>query len=299
MRSAAIERASRAPRGGLSWLRRTPLHLALLLLSVVWLVPTVGLLVTSVRRGDDIYSGGWWLAFVQLRFTLDNYARVLAAGGTAGAGDLVRGLVNSFFITVPSTLIPVVFAVLAAYGFAWIRFKGRGWLLVVIVALMIVPQQMAFVPILRMLNPLKLVGRFPGIWLIHTAFALPLAVYMFRNSFLSLPRDLVEYARIDGASELAIAFRVVMPLSVPIVASYIIFQFLWVWNDLLVSLVCMQNPARQPLTVVISKMLALNTMLNWDKLSPAAFLAMSVPLVVFFCLQRYFVRGLTSGAIKG
>ncbi len=214
-------------------------------------------------------------------------------------GSLAVNLINSFIITIPSTIIPVLFAVLAAYGFAWIRFRGSGWLFLVIVALLIVPQQMAFVPVLRMLNAVKLVGSFPGIWLIHSAFALPLAVFMFRNSFASLPRELIEAARMDGASEVSISFNIVTPLSLPIIASYTIFQFLWVWNDLLVSLVFMQNASRQPLTVGISKMLALNTMLQWDVLSAAAFITMSVPLIVFFCLQRYFVRGLVSGAIKG
>jgi alpha-glucoside transport system permease protein len=293
VREARAARGTARPRA----LRKAPLHLVLFVLCVVWLVPSVGLLVTSFRRGNDIYSGGWWLAFSQLRFTVENYARVLGSSGTTGS--LAVNLVNSFIITVPATIFPILCAVLAAYGFAWIRFRGSGWLFLVIVALLIVPQQMAFVPVLRMLNPLRMVGSFPGIWLIHTAFALPLAVFMFRNAFAAIPRDLVEAARIDGASELGIANKVVVPLSVPILASYTIFQFLWVWNDLLVSLVFMQNARRQPLTVGISKMLSLGTMLQWDVLSAAAFLTMSVPLIVFFCLQRYFVRGLVSGAVKG
>jgi alpha-glucoside transport system permease protein len=299
MNTTITEVGPRAARGG-TWLRalrKAPLHVVLFILAVVWLIPSVGLLVTSFRHGNDIYSGGWWLAFGQLRFTLENYLHVLTARGTSG--NLARNLINSFVITVPSTLIPVLFAVLAAYGFAWIRFRGSGWLFLVIVALLIVPQQMAFVPVLRMLNPLKLVGSFPGIWIIHSSFALPLAVFMFRNAFASIPRDLIEYSRIDGASELTIALRIVTPLSVPIIASYTIFQFLWVWNDLLVSLVFMQNASRQPLTVGISQMLSLGTMLQWDVLSAAAFITMAIPLAVFFCLQRYFVRGLVAGAVKG
>jgi alpha-glucoside transport system permease protein len=299
MKTTTLDRTARMKHGKtrLRSLRKAPLHFFLFVLAAIWLVPSVGLLVTSFRRSNDLYSGGWWLAFGQLRFTLDNYVHVLTSHGTVGS--LAVNLFNSFIITVPSTIFPVLFAVLAAYGFAWIRFRGSGLLFLVIVALLIVPQQMAFVPVLRMLNPLKLVGTFPGIWLIHTAFALPLAIFMFRNSFAVLPRDLVEAARIDGASEGLIAFKIVTPLSLPIIASYTIFQFLWVWNDLLVSLVFMQNARRQPLTVGISKMLALNTMLQWDVLSAAAFITMCVPLVVFFCLQRYFVRGLVSGAIKG
>lgn len=282
-------------RSFLLFLRSIPLHLALFAIAVFWLIPTLGPLVTSFRESKDIYSSGWWQAFAQWRFTLDNYARILGSHGTAGS--LVRNLLNSFAITIPSTILPLIIACFAAYGFAWTRFWGRDWIFIVIVALMIVPQQMTFVPVLRMLNPLHLVGSFAGIWIVHTAFALPLPIFLLRNAFVSLPRDLIEHARIDGASEITIATNIVMPLSVSAMASYAIFQFLWVWNDLLVALVYLQHPRLQPLTVGITQMMAV-ARLNWDLLSAAAFLTMSVPLIVFFCLQRYFVRGLIAGAIK-
>jgi len=293
---------ARSPRRGMSlaasltgFVGRAPLHMALLLIAVTWLVPTVGLLVTSLRYGQDIYSTGWWTAFGQWRFTLSNYGEVLTTGGPTGT--LGRNFINSFIITIPPTIAAPIVASLAAYAFTWIKFPGRDWIFLLIIGLMIVPEQMTFVPVLRLFNQLGLATTFIGIWIAHTAYALPLPIFLFRNFFVSLPGELIDSARIDGASELTIAWRIVMPLSVPAIASYIIFQFLWVWNDLLMSLVYLQDPLLQPITVGISNMLTFHA-LDWDLLSAAAFLAMVVPLTIFFSLQRYFVRGLVAGSVK-
>ncbi len=279
----------------LRFVGRMPLHSALIIICVVWLIPTVGLFVTSFRPSQDIYSGGWWTAFKHWRFTTQNYVDVLSSGGTVGT--MRTNVVNSFIITIPATILPVLIASLAAYAFAWIDFRGRDWIFLSVVALMIVPEQMTFVPVLRLYNRLRLTSSFVGIWIAHTAYALPLAVFLLRNFFISLPRDLIDSARIDGASELVIAWRIVMPLSIPAIASYTIFQFLWVWNDLLMALVYLQHPRLQPLTVGISSLLTFHAP-EWDLLSAAAFLAMVVPLIVFFSLQRYFVRGLVAGSVK-
>jgi alpha-glucoside transport system permease protein len=273
------------------FISRTPVHLALLAIAAIWLVPTVGLAITSFRPRGEIQSSSWWSSLLDWRFTLTNYDQVLSRA------NMDTSFVNSIIITVPSTILPLTIAALAAYAFSWIRFPFRDTIFLVIVALMIVPIQMALVPLLRLFREWGLADNFGGIWLAHTAFGLPLGIFLLRNFFITLPRDLIEAARVDGASNLRIFSRVVLPLSVPALASFAIFQFLWVWNDLLMALIFIQNSDLWPMTIRINQMQS-QFGAEWHLLSSGAFLLMIVPLVVFFALQRYFVQGLLAGSVK-
>jgi alpha-glucoside transport system permease protein len=273
------------------FIRKSPVHLVLLLVAFVWLVPTVGLLVTSVREPADITGSSWWSSLLDWRYTLNNYDVVL------DRGNMGSSFVNSLIITIPATILPLTIAALAAYAFSWINFPFRDTLFLVFVALMIVPIQMALVPLLRLFRDFGLANGFGGIWLAHTAFGLPLGIFLLRNFFIALPRDLIEAARVDGASNLRIFMRVVVPLSVPALASYAIFQFLWVWNDLLMALVFVQDSDKWPMTIRVNQLQS-EFGITWHLLSSGAFLLMAVPLIVFFALQRYFVQGLLAGSVK-
>jgi alpha-glucoside transport system permease protein len=271
---------------------RGPLHIALIGIALLWLVPTVGLALTSFRKPPAIASSGWWHSFTQWDWTLHNYDSVITATGMGHAW------VNSVIITVPATILPLTLGALAAFGFAWVPFPFRDTLFLIIVALMIVPIQTSLVPLLKLFaNHGHLNNHYYGIWLAHTAFGLPLAVFLLRNFFVTLPKDLIEAARIDGASNLAIFRRVVVPLSVPALASFAIFQFLWVWNDLLMALIFVSDPSKQPMTVRIPYLLSTYGQ-EYNLLAAAAFLLMILPLLVFFSLQRYFVQGLLAGSVK-
>jgi alpha-glucoside transport system permease protein len=273
------------------FLTRSPVHLVLIAIAAIWLVPTVGLAITSIRPRSDILSSGWWHVFTS-HLTLANYSTVLH---TAGMG---HAFLNSIFITLPATILPLTLGALAAYAFAWTRFPFRDTAFLCVVALMVVPVQTAFVPLLKLFREHgHLNTSFVGIWLAHTAFGLPLAIFLFRNFFITLPKDLIEAARMDGASELAVFRRVVLPLSVPSLASFAIFQFLWVWNDLLMALIFVSDPSKRPMTVKITDLLSTYGV-EYHLLSAAAFLLMIVPLIVFFALQRYFVQGLLAGSVK-
>ncbi|HEU4941689.1 MAG TPA: carbohydrate ABC transporter permease [Gaiellaceae bacterium] len=273
------------------FLQKSPVHIALLAISVIWLVPTVGLAVTSFRPRGDIQSSSWWSALTNWSFTLHNYNLVLE---NAKMGS---SFVNSLIITIPSTLLPLALGSLAAYAFSWIAFPFRDTIFLIIVALMVVPIQMALVPLLILFRDLGVADWYVGIWLAHTAFGLPLGIFLLRNFFITLPRDLIEAARVDGASNMRIFLKVVLPLSVPALASFGIFQFLWVWNDLLMALIFVQNSDLWPMTIRINQMQSTYG-IEWHLLSAGAFLLMIVPLLVFFALQRYFVQGLLAGSVK-
>jgi alpha-glucoside transport system permease protein len=274
------------------FITRTPIHFALIGVAVIWLVPTVGLALTSFRQPNNIASSGWWHSLTQWDWTLHNYGSVIHATGMGHAW------VNSVIITVPATLLPLTLCALAAFGFAWVPFPFRDTLFLIIVALMIVPIQTSLVPLLKLFAQHgHLNNHYYGIWLAHTAFGLPLAVFLLRNFFITLPKDLIEAARIDGASNFAIFRRIVVPLSVPALASFGIFQFLWVWNDLLMALIFVSDPHKQPMTVRIPYLLSTYGQ-EYNLLAAAAFLLMVLPLIVFFALQRYFVQGLLAGSVK-
>jgi alpha-glucoside transport system permease protein len=250
-------------------------------------------LISSFRPGSEVAATGWWTAFqLPFQFTLDNYSNVLSQN------RMGQSFVNSLIISVPGTVIPVLVAGFAAFAFAWMKFPGRNTLFIFMVGLLVVPVQMTLIPVLRFLTDVHLVGTFPGIWLAHTAYGLPFAVFLLRNFFGTLPRELIESARLDGASNLRVFFQLILPLSVPAIASLVIFQFLWVWNDLLVALVYLQDPAKAPMTLTITNLVS-SFGTQWQLLTSAAFISMMLPLVIFFALQRYFVEGITAGALKG
>jgi len=275
-------------------LNRTVIHVSLALIGLIWLVPTLGLLVTSFRPRSDIQSTGWWDIF-NLHLTIENYRQVLEAQG------MLQAFANTVFIAVPSTLLPLGICALAAYAFSWMRFPFRDTLFLIVVALLMVPVQVAFIPVLigmRDLVPgLALTRGYGGVWLAHTAFALPFGIFLLRNFFITLPPDMIEAARIDGASDVWIFRKIVVPVSVPAIAAYGIFQFLWVWNDLLMALVFVQDASKFPMTRAIQNLLS-QYGTEWHLLAAGAFLLMIVPLIVFFSLQRYFVQGLLAGSIK-
>jgi alpha-glucoside transport system permease protein len=260
----------------------------------IWMIPAIGLLVNSFRPADKVATTGWWTAFVPpFDFTLDNYVHVLNQNG------LGQAFVNSLLITVPSTLIPIAVAAFAAYAFAWMDFRGKNVLFIAVVGLLVVPLQVTLIPVLRLFADAGIAGTFLAVWLAHTGYGLPFAIYVLRNYMGGLPREVFESAAIDGASSPTAFFRLAIPMSVPAIASLAIFQFLWVWNDLLVALVYIgPRPENQPLTQVVA------TLVNslggdWQFLTAAAFVTMALPLLVFVLLQRYFERGITGGAVKG
>ena len=283
-----------------------------IVVAVIWTTPTLGLFVSSFRPADEIKTTGWWTFFSAPHLTLENYDEVLF-GTSSSSGRLASYFVNSLVITIPSVLFPIAFAALAAYALSWMRFRGRDWIYILIFSLQIVPLQMALVPLLRLfsqgvgvggvtvLPPWNLEGpqQFITVWFAHTCFALPLAVFLLHNFMSELPGDLIEAARVDGAGHAVIFRKIVLPLIVPALASLGIFQFLWVWNDLLVALIFAGGSEQTaPLTVRLAQ-LAGTRGNEWQRLTSGAFVSIVIPLVVFLSLQRFFVRGLLAGSVKG
>lgn len=353
------------------------INAALLLIVAIWTIPTLGLLISSVRDRDAIHTSGWWTIFphqaqvtgeerpiptgqssdqpitidgvtksfqewkagvtmpdgslltwtgsvrvgklvvskqqwtADTNFTLDNYKQVLegqqftiqnpdGTSATTQGENLVNAFLNSITVSIPSTIIPILIAASAAYGFAWMNFRGRRILFIGIVALLVVPLQIALVPILKDYVTLQLNGTFLGIWLAHTGFGLPLACYLLYNYISTIPKDILESAFIDGASHFTMFTRLVLPLSIPALASFAIFQFLWVWNDYLVALIFIGfgNGENKVLTMRIADLVGSRGQ-DWHLLTAAGFVSIIVPLAVFFALQRFFVRGLMAGSVKG
>ncbi|WP_320067621.1 carbohydrate ABC transporter permease [Micromonospora sp. RTGN7] len=283
-----------------------------ILVALVWTIPTFGLLVSSFRPEDQIKTTGWWKFFGDPQFTFDNYQDVLF-GGSSSSGQLASYFINSLAITIPSVLFPLALASLAAYALAWINFRGRDWMYIGIFALQIVPLQMALVPLLKFFSTGVSLGgvtlmpawdlvdeqKFAQVWFAHTCFALPFAVFLLHNFISQLPKDLMEAARVDGATHPKIFRTIVLPLITPALAAFGIFQFLWVWNDLLVALIFAGGGSETaPLTVRLAEMAGTRGN-EWQRLTAGAFISMVVPLVVFLSLQRYFVRGLLAGSVKG
>jgi alpha-glucoside transport system permease protein len=272
------------------FLARTPVYLIIAFVGVLWLIPTIGLFVTSMIDPAEIGRIGWWeLLSKPSEATFENYREIF------DNEQITSSIVTTLWVALGGTILPIVVAALAAYAFAWLEFPGRDWLFLVVVALLVVPIQMALIPIFSLYNDLGLFDRVLGLILFHTAFGLPFAIFLLRNFFIGIPRDLLEAARIDGASELRIFLRVILPLGLPAIASLAIFQFLWVWNDLLVALTFGRDT--QVITVAIfSQMRQFSA--NIELIAPAAFVSLAIPLVVFFAFQRYFVQGLLAGSVK-
>ena len=307
-------------------LNKIPLHAITILILIIWIVPTLGLLITSFRPVTLINTTGWW-TFLSTdtgdseRFTVDNYIDALTgyrgnktyredcAAGTqsldlkCNISDLLnprgmgRAFLNSLLVTLPATVLPILFAAFAGYAFAWLDFKGRYLLFAILVGLQVVPLQMTLVPILRVYAKLHLNGTFWGVWLFHTGFGMPYAIYLMRNFLGGLPKDLFESAYLDGANHWTAFRKLAIPLAMPAIASLTIFQFLWVWNDLLVALVFLGG-TKPVMTYQISNMVT-SLGAGWHLLTAAAFLSMLLPMIIFFALQRFFVRGMLAGAVKG
>lgn len=272
-------------------LNNSVVNVVLAIVAVFWLVPTVGLLLTSLRSAGDNAASGWWTVFTKpTELTLQNYANLLSNPTITGS------FWNTVVIAVPSTVLVVLVGALAGYAFAWLDFPGRDWLLIAVIVMLAVPIQVALIPLARLFGQLGIFGSVVGVILFHVAFGLPFAIFLLRNFFSQFPQELLEAARVDGASEWAIFLRMILPLGLPAIASLAIFQFLWTWNDMLVALI-FTNAQSMPLTVAIQSQLRQYGS-NIDVLSAGAFLSMIVPLLVFFAFQRYFVQALLAGSQK-
>ncbi|MGN6598941.1 MAG: carbohydrate ABC transporter permease [Actinomycetes bacterium] len=269
-----------------------------LIMTVLWTIPTFGLLVTSLRPAKDVADSGWWTVFTHPNLTFQNYADVTLNGGYNVQGGLLPYFVNSLVISIPATLIPLAIAAMTAYALAWVRFRGSDFIFFTVFALQVVPLQMALIPLLQWFGQFHING-YPRVWIAHTMFALPLAIFLLHNFMSQLPKDLMEAATVDGASQFLTFRKVVLPLSTPALASFAIFQFLWVWNDLLVALTFLGGqPDVAPVNARLSQLTG-SLGSRWELLTAGAFVSIIVPLVVFFALQRYFVRGLLAGSVKG
>ena len=287
----ARQRAAAPPaRRSYRWLRRAPIHLVLLVFGLLWLIPTIGLFVTSLMQPTDFQQQGWWNYLAHPgQLTLDNYRAVFDNQA------IMDSLWTTVLVAVGGTAVPVIVGALAGYAFAWLEFPGRDWIFIIVVALLVVPLQMALIPMFQLYNDLNLFDTVLGLVLFHAAFGLPFAIFLLRNFFIGIPRDLMEAARIDGAGEFKIFWRLILPLGKPAIASLAIFQFLWTWNDLLVALTFGRSTV--PITVAIfSQMRQFSG--NIELIAPATFISLIVPLAVFFIFQRSFVQGLLAGSVK-
>jgi len=295
--SAARAKVLAQPREGGYFLRSFNNSLVTVLvvaIAVLWSIPTFGLFISSFRPPQEIATTGWWQGLLPpWQFTLQNYMNVIKANG------LGQAFINSLIISIPATILPMLFGSFAAFAFAWMRFPFRNALFFGIVAMLVIPNQIALAPILYWFTQLGLTGTYASLWIAHTAFGLPFAVFLLRNFFAALPKDLIESAYIDGASNFRTFWTIIIPLSVPALASLAIFQFMWVWNDLLIALIFVGgNQSVAPMTVVVADLVG-SYGENWQLLTAASFLSMVLPLIVFFSMQRYFIRGILAGSVKG
>ena len=287
-RPAVVQESIAAQIGRL--VAKTPVHLFLIAVALLWLLPTLGLFLTSLFAPTDVNSLGWWQIFSKPSLaTFENYQSIWHDQSIRSA------FFTTVWIAIGGTILPIVIAALAGYAFAWLDFPGRDWLFVLVIALLVVPLQMALIPMFRLYGDLGIFDTKLSLILFHTAFGLPFAIFLLRNFFIGIPKELLEAARIDGASEIRIFLRLILPLGLPAIASLGIFQFLWTWNDLLVALSLARDT--QPLTVAIFSQLR-QFGNNLEVIAPASFLSLVVPLAVFFAFQRYFVQGLLAGSVK-
>ena len=275
-------------------LSNSTVTIIVVIIALLWSIPTFGLFVSSFRPPALIASTGWWTGFVPpWHATIQNYQAVIQGQGFGQA------FVNSLIIAIPGTILPIAIGSFAAYAFAWMKFPGRDFLFLVVVAMLVVPNQIALAPILSIFTSIGLTGQYAAVWIVHMAFGLPFAIFLLTNFFSALPKDLIESAHIDGASSFRTFWNLIIPLSVPALASLAIFQFMWVWNDLLISLIFLGgSPDKAPLTLAVANLVGSYGQ-NYQLLTAAAFISMALPLVVFFSLQRYFVRGILAGSVKG
>ncbi len=258
----------------------------------LWIMPVLGILITSFRPKDDANNDGWWNVFHEPHLTFQNYSDALSKA------HLGQAFINSFAIALPATFIPILIAAFAAYAFTFMRFWGRDTLFILIVSMLVVPNYVAFVPLLQVYGHFHLVGKFPAVWLAHIGFGMSLAIYILRNYMATLPNEVLESAKIDGASHFQTFWRLIVPMSVPALAAFAIFQFIWVWNDLLTALVFIGPGDNQPITVAVSQLIGQQQQ-GWQLVTAGGFFSMVVPILVFLSLQRFFVRGLTAGSVKG
>ncbi len=272
------------------YISTTPVHIVLALLGLFWLVPTIGLMFTSLLSPENLLSEGWWQIFsTPSKATFDNYQAIFEND------TITKSLITTLQVAIGGTILPLFVGAMAGYAFAWLDFPGRDWFFILVIALLVVPLQMALIPIFTLYDKAGLFDSVLGLILFHTAFGLPFAIFLLRNFFIGIPKDLMEAARIDGASEVRIFLRVILPLGKPALASLAIFQFLWTWNDLLVALTLARDT--QPITVAIfSQLRAFSS--NIELIAPATFISLIIPLAVFFAFQRYFVEGLLAGSVK-
>jgi alpha-glucoside transport system permease protein len=269
---------------------RAPVHIFLVVVALLWLVPTFGLFLTSLLAPENVGDTGWWKIFSEpALMTLENYSALFDNEA------ITSSLLTTLWISIAGTVLPIIVAALAGYAFAWLDFPGRDWLFILVIALLVVPLQMALIPMFSLYNTLGIFDTILSLVLFHTAFGLPFAIFLLRNFFIGIPKELMEAARIDGLSEMRIFLRLILPLGLPAIASLAIFQFLWTWNDLLVALTFGRET--QPITVAIFSQLR-QFGANIELIAPASFMSLVVPLIVFFAFQRYFVQGLLAGSVK-
>ena len=281
----------------ITWTNSGLVHLTLVILGLVWLTPSLGLLITSLRSRADIAQSGWWTSILEWRFNLENYVEVLNNSELPSPG-FKENIINSIIITVPSTILPIIVASLFAYVIVFTKLRIRNFLYLLIIALMVVPLQVTWFPVLSLYKFFDITGSWTGIWLAHTAYGTPFAVFLLRNFFSEIPEEIIESAKLDCNNHFQIFTRIIVPLSLPAIASLAIFQFVWVWNDIMNAVVFLQNPEKYPLTVGVQRLLS-HYQNEWHLLAAGAWLTMLVPLIIFFALQRYFIRGVTAGAVKG